>query len=117
MQKIYCNKETNMVEQILKINSEDELPDTYFNNCYAVLDLEDNINSYNLKYNKEIEEFEIVEGIPARDEVEVIKQPTMEDFKKLENENMELKSQLEERVRNIEEMLNINREDVIKIER
>lgn len=102
MQKIFINKETDMVEQILNIETEDELPDYYFENCYAVIDKEDKINAYNLKYNKEINEFEIVEGIPAFAEVEVIKKISTEDYNNLKQENEDLKS----RVEKLEELIN-----------
>ena len=94
MQKIFINKETNIVEQILSVESEEELSDDYFSNCYAVLDKEDKINGYNLRYNKYAEDFEVVDGLKAFDEVEVIKNPTIEDYKALKEENNELKNRL-----------------------
>lgn len=95
MQKIYINKKTDMVEQILYVESVDELPDDYFSTCYAVLDEEDKINAYNLKYNKETNEFEIIEGLSPKDDVEIIKQPTAEDYNNLKQENEELKNRLD----------------------
>ena len=95
MQKIYINKETNMVEQILKVESENELPDNYFPTCYAILDIDNNINGYNLRYNLETKEFEVIEGIPAKDEVVIDKAPSIEDFKNLKEENEELKNRLD----------------------
>lgn len=95
MQKVFINKDTNIVEQILKVNTENELSDNYFSNCYAAIDKEDNINAYNLKYNKETKEFEVVEGIPAKDEVVIDKAPSIEDFKNLKEENEELKNRLD----------------------
>lgn len=89
MQKIFINKETNMVEQILRVNSEAELPDDYFKGCYSFLDYEDKINAYNLKYNKETKEFEVVEGIKPFDI------PVIEEKSNLEKENEELRSRLE----------------------
>lgn len=95
MNKVYINKETDMVEQILNIKTYDELPDDYFDNCYAVIDEEGIINAYNIRFNKEIEEFEVVEGMKEKDEVVVIKQPTVDDFQELKSENEDLKSRLE----------------------
>lgn len=95
MNKVFVNKETDMVEQILKVEKLDELPDDYFSNCYAVIDEEEKINTYNLKYNKETGKFEVVEGILAKDEVTVEKAPTTEDFNNLKQENEELKSRLD----------------------
>ena len=103
MNKVFINKETNIVEQILQVQTEDELPDDYFPNCYPVIDREGKINAYNLRYNKDTKEFEIVEGVPAIAKVKVIKQPTVEDFKEIKEENEELKTRLEK----IEELLNV----------
>ncbi|MBD7914566.1 hypothetical protein H9660_05360 [Clostridium sp. Sa3CUN1] len=95
MQKIFINKETNMVEQILKIESENELPDNYFPTCYAALDIENNINGYNLRYDLETKEFEVVDGIPAKDEIIIEKVPGIEDYNDLKKENEELKNRLD----------------------
>lgn len=95
MQKIFINKETDMVEQILKIGSVDELPDDYFSTCYAVIDEADKVNAYNLKYNKRTKEFEVIVDVPAFDEVVVEENPTKEDFNNLKQENEELKARLE----------------------
>ncbi len=95
MQKIYINKETNMVEQILTIKTIDELPDDYFPNCYSYLDIEDKINAYNLRYNKESKEFEVLIDVPAKDEVIVEENPTKEDFDNLKQENEDLKARLD----------------------
>ena len=103
MNKIFVNKDTDMVEQILPIQTEDELPDDYFPNCYAIIDEGEEVDAYNLKYNKDLEKFEVVEGIKAKDEVIVIKQPTAEDFNNLKEENEELKARLEK----LEELLNV----------
>lgn len=94
MQKVFINKNTNMVEQILKEEKE-EIREDYFPNCYMIEDLEENIKGYNLRYNKEEGIFEVVEGLPAMDEVIVIKQPTAEDYNALKEENKELKDRLD----------------------
>ena len=52
MQKVFINKETNMVEQILKVETYEELSNDYFLNCYPVEDALDEVNGYNLRYNK-----------------------------------------------------------------
>lgn len=95
MQKIFINKDTNMVEQILSVNSYDELPDNYFSNCYPIKDDLDNIKGYNLRYNKEKEIFEEVEGIPALEEVKVEKTDN-EEIEKIKAENKELRAEIEE---------------------
>lgn len=84
-----------MVEQILEVREGEIISDDYFPNCYAIEDIEGSISTYNLRYNKETREFEVVEGIPARDEVEIIKAPTAEDYNNLKQENEELKSRLD----------------------
>lgn len=103
MNKVYCNKETDMVEQIINIDIDTNWSEDWFSNCYVVDDSENKISTYNLRYNKDTKEFEIVEGIPAKEEVEIIKQPTSEDIKKLQNENEELKT----RMKKLEEALKI----------
>lgn len=90
MQKVFINKETNMVEQILKEEEGQEIKEDYFDNCYMIEDKEEKINSYNLKYNKEVNEFEIIEGIPDFDEVIIEKGLNAEELKK-ENEKLENK--------------------------
>lgn len=112
MNKVYVNKDTNMVEQILKVGSCDELPDDYFSNCYAVMDEEEKINGYNLKYNKETKEFEIVAGMKAKDEVVVIgiNSNDYEDIEQLKKENEELKKENEDvkaRLEKLEDLLNV----------
>lgn len=103
MNKVYCNKETDMVEQILKVKTIDELPDDYFSTCYAVIDEEEKINAYNLRYNKETNEFEIVEGLKAKDEAIVEETLSKEDYNNLKKENEELKTRIEK----LEELLNV----------
>lgn len=102
MKKVFINKVSNMVEQILEEAEGEIIGEDYFPNCYMIEDIEGNINSYNLRYNKEEKIFEVVEGIPAFDEVDIIKQPTTEDFENLKNENEELKARLER----IEDLIN-----------
>lgn len=100
MQKVFINKNTNMVEQILKEEGE-ELKEDYFPSCYMVEDEEEKIKGYNLRYNKEKGIFEVVEGILPFVEVDIIKKPTQEDYNNLKKENEELK----ERLDNIENLI------------
>ena len=95
LNKVFCNKETNMVEQILKEEEGEIIREDYFPNCYMIEDLEGRINAYNLRYNKETKEFEVVEGLPAIDIPIVIRTPTSEDFNNLKQENEELKDRLD----------------------
>ena len=90
MNKVFINKETDMVEQILEIREGEIIPDDYFPNCYAIEDLEGKINGYNVKYNKETKEFEIVSGLNPKDEVILEEAVSNEELKK-ENERLENK--------------------------
>ena len=90
MNKVFINKETDMVEQILEVREGEIIPDDYFASCYAVEDVEGNVNAYNLKYNKDLERFEAVEGLEERDEVIVEEAISNEDLKK-ENEILQNK--------------------------
>ena len=92
-----------MVEQILEIREGEEISDDYFPNCYAIEDLEGKISTYNLRYNQETKEFEVVEGIPPKDEVIVKKQPTAEERQEIKKENEDLKARMEK----LEELLNV----------
>lgn len=95
MQKIFINKETNLVEQILKEEEGEEIKEDYFPSCYMVEDIEEKIKGYNLRYNKEEGIFEVVEGVLPFAEVNIIKQPTPEDYSALKKENEELKDRLD----------------------
>ena len=103
MNKVFINKETDMVEQILEIREGEIINDDYFSNCYAIGDVEGKINAYNLRYNKETKEFKVVEGIPPKDEVIIIKQPTAEEIQEIKKENEDLKARMEK----LEELLNV----------
>lgn len=103
MNKVFCNKDTDMVEQILEVKEGEVIGEDYFPNCYMIEDFEGKINAYNLRYNKETKEFEVVEGLAERDEVIVIKQPTSEEIQEIKKENEDLKARMEK----LEELLNV----------
>ena len=97
-QGVLCiNKETNMVEQILKEMEGEIIPEDYFSNCYMVEDVEEKIKAYNLRYNKETQEFEIAEDFI---ELETVIEKS-EDQIKIEN----LQSQLEMTQMALDELL------------
>lgn len=103
MNKVFCNKDTNMVEQILKVETKEEYPDDYFENCYVVTDEKEEVVTYNLKYNIEKEEFELVENVPEFIPG-VIETPKSEiELEDLKKENEELKARLDK----LEELLNV----------
>lgn len=95
MNKVYCNKETDMVEQIINIDVDTRWDENWFPNCYVVDDHENKISTYNLKYNKEKEVFEIVEGLNPKDAVEVTPSAN-EKIEALEKENENLKKEIQE---------------------
>ncbi|MDZ5033975.1 hypothetical protein GNF81_14605, partial [Clostridium perfringens] len=47
MNKVFCNKETNMVEQIINIDIDTRFEENWFSNCYVVDDINNEINAYN----------------------------------------------------------------------
>ena len=94
MNKVYCNKETDIVEQIINIDVDTRWDENWFPNCYVVDDPENKVQTYNLKYNKEIVDFEIVEGKAEKDVAEVIPSAN-EKIEALEKENTDLKARLE----------------------
>ena len=103
MNKVFCNKETDLVEQIINIDIDTRFDENWFPSCYVVDDPNNQVNAYNLKYNKELQKFEIVEGLDAKAEVIVIKQPTAEEMKEIKKENEDLKARLDK----LEELLNV----------
>lgn len=110
MQKIYINKITNMVEQILKEAEGENFNEDYFPTCYMVEDIEENIKSYNIRYNKEERIFEVVEGLPERNEVEIIPKVSAIDIENLKKENEDIKREKDElaaRLKKIENLLNV----------
>lgn len=99
MKKIFVNKKTDMVEQILEIKDGEIIPDNYFPNCYAIEDLEGKVDAYNLRYNKDVDKFEVVEGLKAKEDVTII--PS--EVEGLKQENEDLKTRIEK----LEELLNV----------
>lgn len=86
MNKIFCNKETNMVEQIINIDIDKNFSEDWFPNCYVVDDPENNINAYNLKYNKDLEVFEVVQGLNPKDEIVIEESEEKNKIKQLTEE-------------------------------
>ena len=72
MNKVFINKETDMVEQILEVKEGEIISDDYFPNCYAIEDIKGEISTYNLRYNKESKKFEVVDGIKPKEDVKII---------------------------------------------
>lgn len=90
MQKIVVDNNTNEVLQIINLDIDTRWDDRWYPSCYVIDDVNNEINSYNLKYNKETEEFEINSDYV---EVETIIEPTQIEL--LEQENQQLRSELD----------------------
>ncbi|MGV2685129.1 hypothetical protein GNF82_12090 [Clostridium perfringens] len=93
MQKVFINKGTNVVEQILPITNIEEYPDNYFEWCYSILDEEDKVKSYDLRYNLDSKCFEKIENY---EEFETVVLPSnferlSEQLVKKEEEILQLK--------------------------
>lgn len=68
MQKIYLNKETHVVEQIIKEDYDhfdSYNNDTFGESFYMVIDADNIINGYNVRYNKELLQFEILPEVKS----------------------------------------------------
>lgn len=91
MRRIYCNKETGMVEQIFDLSVEPELKDQLGENtfgfCYMVDVDDDTIEvGYDRKHNQETGEFEIAEDYV---EVETVIEPSKVDVLGMRTDNIE----------------------------
>lgn len=111
MNKVFCNRETNMVEQIICIDIDKRFDESWYPHCYIIDDEDNEVQGYNLKYNIETEQFDIVEGIEARPETEFEKSVVEElqeqinllqvmtiptnEMDALRQENKELKDELD----------------------
>lgn len=85
MNKVYVNKETNMVEQIINIDVDTRWDPYWFPWCYIVDDPENKVDSYNLRYNTETGEFEVNEDfIPVETKIEDSEQ--QKEMKQLKEE-------------------------------
>lgn len=94
MNKIYCNKDTDMVEQIINVDIDKNYDENWFKNCYMIDDPYNEISTYNIKFNKKTKRFEVVEGLKEKDKVE-IDLSNNEKIEVLEKENIDLKTRLE----------------------
>lgn len=73
MNKVYVNKETNLVEQIINIDVDTRWSEDWFPWCYIVDDEDNSLKHHGYRYNLETEEFEEIEGY---EEPEVIIEPS-----------------------------------------
>ena len=98
MQKIYLNKETNVVEQIIKEdydNFEGYNDETFGDNFYMILDVDNIINGYNVRYNKELLQFEILPEVKSYTESYVEPNETQIQIEELKKENKQLNEKLD----------------------
>ncbi|MPM61941.1 hypothetical protein SDC9_108805 [bioreactor metagenome] len=107
MQKVYVNKATNMVDQILPIDENTNYPDDYYSWCYAVLDPNNQITTYDQRYNLDTKEFEKVDDyiepeniiIPSKEE------EILNTIEKLKVKNTELVNELNTTQQALNEMI------------
>lgn len=98
MQKIYLNKETNVVEQIIKENYDhfdSYNDDTFGESFYMVVDADNIINGYNVRYNKELLQFEILPEVKSHTESYVEPNETQIQINELKEENKLLNEKLD----------------------
>lgn len=89
MNKVYVNKETNLVEQIINIDVDPNWSEGWFPWCYVVDDEDNSLKHHGYKYNLETEEFEEIEDYQ---EPEVVIEPSKSEVaeEKVRNLEMEL---------------------------
>lgn len=98
MQKIYLNKETNVVEQIIKEDYDhfdSYNDDTFGESFYMVVDADNIINGYNVRYNKELLQFEILTEVKSHTESYVEPNETQIQINELKEENKLLNEKLD----------------------
>ncbi len=103
MQKIYLNKETHVVEQIIKEDYDhfdSYNNDTFGESFYMVIDADNIINGYNVRYNKELLQFEIlpeVKSYEVKSYTESYVEPneTQIQIEELKKENKQLNEKLD----------------------
>lgn len=62
LNKIVVDMETNRVMHIVNLDVDDRFNPDWYPNCYIVDDVDNKIDNYGLKYNKELDVFEEIEG-------------------------------------------------------
>lgn len=104
MQKIIIDNTTNQVLHIINIDRDSSFSESWYSNCYIVDDIDNSINRYDLRYNKELESFEIIEDFTEEvsevlpSDIEILK----EEIKKKNDEILDLKLATAEIVENVE---------------
>lgn len=73
MNKVFCNKETNLVEQIINIDIDETFEESWFPWCYVVDDPDNSLKHHGYIYNIDTKKFEEIEGY---EEPEVIIEPS-----------------------------------------
>lgn len=98
MNKVYVNKETNLVEQIINIDVNTRWSKDWFPWCYIVDDENNSLKHHGYKYNLETEQFEEIEGY--EEPVTIIEKSQNEKVEDMlaqrDNEIAELKKMLAE---------------------
>lgn len=105
MQKIIIDNDANRVLHIINLDMDSSFSESWYPNCYIVDDINNEINSYNLRYNKELEMFEIIEDFIEEEVSEVLPSDIeilKEEIKKKDDEILDLKLATAEIVENME---------------
>lgn len=98
MQKIYLNKETHVVEQIIKEdydNFENYNDDTFGNSFYMVIDENNDINDYDFVYNISTNKFDRVFEAKAYTPNVIEPNETQIQIDKLKKENKLLNKKID----------------------
>ncbi|MBS6502581.1 MAG: hypothetical protein KH415_13330 [Clostridium sp.] len=104
MQKIIIDNITNKVLHIINLDIDSSFNEEWYPNCYIIDDIDNEINSYNFIYNKEIEEFEVIEDYQEEvsdvlpSDIEILKK----EIKKKDDEILDLKLATAEIVETVE---------------
>ena len=87
MNKVYVNKETNLVEQIINIDVDTRWSGDWFPWCYIVDDEDNSLKHHGYRYNLETEEFEEIEGY---EEPEVTIEPSRAEAVEEKTKDLEM---------------------------
>lgn len=87
MNKVYVNKETNLVEQIINIDVDTRWGEDWFPWCYIVDDADNSLKHHGYRYNLETEEFEEIEGYK---EPEVVVDPPKAEVVEQKTNDLEM---------------------------
>lgn len=85
MNKVFVDKTTNVVSQIINIDKDPRWSEDWFSWCYVVDDPDNKINSYGYTYNLETKKFEEIKGY-KEPEVIIEEKQEVQDIQDLKKE-------------------------------